>query len=194
MTTDGRKLHVERLAVMRLIPAAEAVSISARTAREWLVHFEEHGRQGLLDRSSRPTKTRTILDERLREAHQAAALSANAQAAHRRSRRAQRRHRLPATCAAGPVEPGVARFRLNPVCAISARAPGDFLQFNTKKLGRIVRPSHRVTGDRRDSADGAGWDLAHIAIDDHSRVGFVQMRTNERRDAAVHCLLAAVAH
>ena len=36
-------------------------------------------------------------------------------------------------------------------------APTDMLRIDTKKLGRIVRPSpsHRVTGNRRDSVDGA---------------------------------------
>ena len=47
------------------------------------------------------------------------------------------------------------------------------LHMDTKKLGRIERPSHRVTGNRCDSVDGAGWEFAHVAIDDHSRVGFV---------------------
>jgi transposase InsO family protein len=73
-------------------------------------------------------------------------------------------------------------------------APGELLHIDTKKLGRIVRPSHRVTGDRRDSVDGAGWEFAHVAIDDHSRVGFVQMRTDERKTSAVDFLKASVAH
>lgn len=29
--------------------------------------------------------------------------------------------------------------------------------------GRIVLPSHRVTGNRRDSVEGAGWEFAHVA-------------------------------
>ena len=65
---------------------------------------------------------------------------------------------------------------------------------DTKKLGRIVRPSHRVTGDRRDSVDGAGWEFAQVAIDDHSRAGFVQMHADERKGSAVAFLKAAVAH
>lgn len=73
-------------------------------------------------------------------------------------------------------------------------APRELLHVDTKKLGRIVRPSHRVTGDRRDSVDGAGWEFAHVAINDHSRVSFVQMHANERKDSAVNFLLAAVAH
>ena len=68
------------------------------------------------------------------------------------------------------------------------------LHIDTKKLGRILRPSHRVTGNRRDSVEGAGWEFAHVAIDDHSRAGFVQVYDDERKDSAVAFLKAAVAH
>ena len=71
---------------------------------------------------------------------------------------------------------------------------GAMLHMDTKKLGRIERPSHRVTGNRHDSVDGAGWEFAHVAIDDHSRVGFVQMHADEHRGSAVDFLQAAVAH
>jgi hypothetical protein len=33
--------------------------------------------------------------------------------------------------------------------------PGDLLHIDTKKLGRSERMGHRVTGDRRDTTDGA---------------------------------------
>lgn len=81
-----------------------------------------------------------------------------------------------------------------PVARYEREAPRELLHVDTKKLGRIVRPSHRVTGDRRDSVDGAGWEFAHVAINDHSRVSFVQMHANERKDSAVNFLLAAAAH
>jgi flagellar biosynthesis/type III secretory pathway M-ring protein FliF/YscJ len=55
------------------------------------------------------------------------------------------------------------------------------LHIDTKKLGRIVRPSHRVSGDRRDSVDVAGWEFAHVAIDDHSRAGLAQMHAQRAR-------------
>ena len=35
-------------------------------------------------------------------------------------------------------------------------APGQMLHIDTRKLGRIERPGHRVTGNRRDPVDGAG--------------------------------------
>lgn len=51
-----------------------------------------------------------------------------------------------------------------------------------------------MTGNRRDSVEGAGWEFAHVAIDDHSRAGFVQMHGDERKDSAVAFLRATVAH
>lgn len=50
---------------------------------------------------------------------------------------------------------------LDPAAAVvcyERALPGELLHMDTKKPGRIVRPSHRVTGDRRDSVEGAGWD------------------------------------
>ncbi|WP_077003538.1 IS481 family transposase, partial [Variovorax sp. KK3] len=193
LTFVGRKLLVERIAAMGLMPAAEAAGISARTARKWRKRFEEHGEQGLLDRSSRPAKTRTSLDETLCQRIEKL----------RRSRMPMRRiatvvGRSVATVCRLLARLGLASLKaLDPVPATvryEREAPGELLHIDTKKLGRIVRPSHRVTGDRRDSVDGAGWEFVHVAIDDHSRVSFVQMHANERKDSAVSFLLAAVAH
>ena len=52
---------------------------------------------------------------------------------------------------------------------------------------------HRVHGDKSSRSRGAGWEFAHVAIDDHSRAGFVQMHGDERKDSAVVLLKAAVA-
>ncbi|GAO73262.1 putative transposase [Comamonas sp. E6] len=64
-------------------------------------------------------------------------------------------------------------------------APGDRLHIDTRKLGRIVRPSHRVTGNRRDSVEGAGWEALFVAIDDHARIAFTAMHRDEKKHEAV---------
>ena len=192
-TFEGRKLLVERIAVMGLSPAAKAAGVSVRTARKWLTRFRQSGPDGLLDRSSRPNKTPTTVDEAL-------------------ARRIEqlRRARMPMRTIAAIVGRSVAtvsrvlaRLGLSSLKALDPAlpalryerdAPGELLHIDTKKLGRIVRPSHRVTGNRRDSVEGAGWEFAHVAIDDHSRAGFVQMYADERKDSAVAFLKAAVAH
>ena len=72
-----------------------------------------------------------------------------------------------------------------PVVRYERQTPGELLHMDTKKLARNVRPGHRVTGDLRDTVVGAGWEVAHVAIDDHSRVGFVQMYADETKLSAV---------
>lgn len=192
-TYAGRKLLIERIGVIGLMPAAEAAGISVRTARKWLKRFEAQGEAGLLDRSSRPARTRSTVDAELRA----------------RIERL-RRSRMPMHTIARVVGRSVATISrvlgalglsslkalepAAPVMRYERSVPGEMLHLDTKKLGRIVRPSHRVTGNRRDSVDGAGWEVAHVAIDDHSRAGFVQMHADEKKTSAVEFLKAAVAH
>lgn len=192
-TFAGRKLLIERIRVVGLMPAAEAAGISARTARKWHQRFEESGDAGLQDRSSRPTRTRTTVDDELRA----------------RIERL-RRGRMPMRAIAGIVGRSVATISrvlatlglsslkaldpIKPIVRYEREAPGELLHMDTKKLGCIERPSHRITGNRRDASRGAGWEVAHVAIDDHSRAGFVQMHADERKDSAVAFLKASVAH
>ena len=49
------------------------------------------------------------------------------------------------------------------------------LHFDIKRLVRIQRPSHRVTGDRRDGVKGSGAEFLHLAIDDPTRAAFTAM-------------------
>ena len=72
--------------------------------------------------------------------------------------------------------------------------PGELLHLDTKKLGRIEQPGHRVTGDRRDHVRGAGWECLHVCIDDHSRFSHPAVRADERQHTAVAFLEAVVAH
>ena len=44
-------------------------------------------------------------------------------------------------------------------------APGVLLHLDTKKLARFQRPGHRVTGDRRRSSPGAGYEAVYAAVD-----------------------------
>jgi transposase InsO family protein len=69
--------------------------------------------------------------------------------------------------------------------ATSAPAPGELIHVDIKKLGRILKPGHRVTGDRRGQAKGkAGWQYLFVAIDDHSRLGFASVYPDETSDSS----------
>lgn len=192
-TFEGRKLLMARIEQIGLIPAAEAAGISARTARKWLARFRSEGQAGLWDRRSRPRKTRASWDTCLLE-----------RVCSLRHRRLPMRlialtvGRSLATICRWLARAGLSSLKALDPAAPAVRyehaAPGDLLHLDTKKLGRIERPAHRVTGDRRDSVEGAGWEFAHVAIDDHSRVGFVHMYPDERKGSAVAFLRAAVDH
>lgn len=193
LTFEGRKLLIERIAVLGLTAAAQACGISKRTARKWQRRFEDQGHDGLYDHSSRPRRTRSTIDTELAQRMEQL----------RRARMPVRRiasvvGRSVATVSRFLAGLGLSSLRAleprEPVLRYERQAPGELLHMDTKKLGRIVRPGHRVTGDPRDSVAGAGWEFAHVAIDDHSRAGFVQMHSDERKGSAVDFLKAAVAH
>jgi transposase InsO family protein len=63
--------------------------------------------------------------------------------------------------------------------------PGDLIHVDIKKLGRILKPGHRVTGDRRGQPKGkAGWQYLFVAVDDCSRLGFAAVHGDETSDSA----------
>jgi len=175
------------------IAAAAAHGVSAPTARKWLGRYLSSGVPALVDASSRPAVSPRSIDpgkalaivelrqRRLTQARIAAALGVSKSTVSRVLVRAG----LSRLADLQPVEP-VVRYEHD--------APGDMLHIDTKKLGRIVRPSHRVTGNRRDSVDGAGWEVLFVAIDDHARIAFTDMHADEKIPNAVQFLRNAQAY
>ncbi len=92
------------------------------------------------------------------------------------------------------------RGRLGPIVApeppnrYERRHPGELLHIDIKKLGRIERPGHAVHGDRRTRARGAGWEFVHVAIDDATRLAYVEVLADETKQSVVGFLERAVAH
>lgn len=194
--TFARRIElVHDMTALDLGPAkvAEAHGVSLPTARKWLGRFLAEGEQGLADRSSRPrrsprsicpNKAMAIVElrkRRLTQARIAGSLGVSESTVSRVLARAG----LSKLSDLEPVEP-VRRYE--------HAAPGQLLHIDTKKLGRIERPGHRVTRNRRDTVEGAGWEFLFVAIDDHSRVGFTDMYANESKEAATQFLRNAVAY
>ena len=74
------------------------------------------------------------------------------------------------------------------------RHPGELLHIDVMKLGRIGRPGHRVSGDRRRRSRGVGWEFVHICVDDATRLAYVEVLDDERATTAVGFLRRSVAH
>lgn len=94
------------------------------------------------------------------------------------------------------------RLRLNkakmldpqpPVVRYEHAAPGDLLHIDIRKLARIVKPGHGITGNPRDETRGAGWEFLYVAIDDRSRIAFTTMMPDEKAASSAAFLRDAVA-
>lgn len=72
------------------------------------------------------------------------------------------------------------------------KSPGELVHMDMKKLHRFDKPGHRVTGDRTQNTPRAGTQALHVAIDDHSRVGFSLLLADETATSACAFLMAAL--
>jgi transposase InsO family protein len=191
--------HSRRLAMQRLeqgwtlARAAEAARVSVRTVSKWRCRYRVEGELGLFDRSSAPTRVpRRTAEERV----QAIALL-------RRQRLAAwqiaERLQMPLST----VSTVLARIGLGRLSALEPaeppnryqrERPGELVHIDVKKLGRIGRPGHRVNGDRRTRTRGIGWEYVHVAVDDATRLAYIEVLEDEKAVTAVAFLRRAVAH
>lgn len=190
-TTPRSREDIVRLVVeegQTLKAAAAAFSVCPKTVRKWVARYRSAGTPGLQDRSSRPAHSpRRTAAARHQEVWRwreqgltYAEISEHTGLSEATLSRILRGHRP------GPPPPPILRYE---------RAhPGELLHLDTKKLGRIEQPGHRVTGDRRDHVRGAGWECLHVCIDDHSRFSHATVRPDERKHTAVDFLEQVVAH
>ena len=172
--------------------AAEAAGLSARTAYKWLQRYKAEGLGGLGDRSSRPRRSpgrtprarrRRVVDLR-RQRMSGAEIAARLDLAPATVARILRSKGLSRLKALEPTEPP-RRYE--------KQHPGELLHLDIKKLGRIRGVGHRITGDKSRRSRGIGWDFVHVAIDDASRLAYVEILPDERQDTAVGFLVRAVA-
>jgi len=173
--------------------AAAAFGVCERTARRWLARYQIEGKNGLLDRSSRPT-----CSPRQTPPSQVAAvislrklrmpgfqIARQTRLSRATVSRILRRHQLHKLSMLEPPPP-VRRYQ--------RLYPGELIHTDIKKLGRILRPGHRVTKNPRDHIRGAGWEFVHVAIDDASRVAFAKIMPDESAKSAIVFLQAALAY
>jgi transposase InsO family protein len=188
----SRALLVTRVREQRwtVSEAARAAGISRTTAHKWLARWSEY--RDLRDRASRPHRTpgRTprmwedmiVLLRRTRMTGPTIARELKLPAAT--VARVLQRHRLSRL---RDLEPRVFVERYQ------HRRPGDLVHLDVKKLGRIERPGHRVNGDRTTRTRGAGWEYVHVAIDDATRVAYVEMLRDETSASTSAFLRRAIA-
>ena len=150
--------------------AAEALGVSVRTVAKWLAR----DRTALADRSSRPHRQ----PRRVSDSLEAAIV------ALRRTRATAWQISTALRIPRSTVTRVLARVGLNRVALVEPREPvqryvwphvGDLLHIDLKRLGRVVGIGHRIHGDRRRRSRKAGWEFLHVAIDDATRLTYVEV-------------------
>jgi transposase InsO family protein len=190
----SRRLLADRVLVegWSLAAAAEAAGVSERTAWKWVDRFRREGEAGLEDRSSTPVSvpSRTPAERErlilaLRELRFTSPEIAETLGMPLSTVGAVLvRHGLGKLPRLGPDEPANSYERPR---------PGELVHIDVKKLGKIGRPGHRVHGDRRAQVRGIGWEFVHVAVDDATRLAYVEVLDDEKGATAAGFLRRAIA-
>jgi len=197
---NSRRLIVDRVvAGWSLAEAAEAAGVSDRTAAKWLARWRAEGESGLVDRSSAPRRV----------AGRTPALREEAIVALRRLRMTAAEIAELLSMALSTVSAVLRRAGLGKLSRLEPpeppnryeySRPGGMLHVDIKKLGRILSPGHRMTGDRRSRKTvgpkrlgAAGWEFVHVCVDDATRLAYVEVLADERGETAAGFLRRAVA-
>ena len=194
----GRVLIVRRVCEQgwTLAAAAEAAGVSVRTVSKWLRRYRSEGEQGLLDRSSAPVSVpHRTLEERV-----------EAIACLRRLRLTGAEIAEALSMPLSTVSAVLSRIGLGKLSRLEPpeppnryerRDPGELLHIDVKRLARIdphgrhlrddpAKPSLRRRGRRR-----VGWEYVHIAIDDATRLAYIEVLNDEKATTAVAFLTRA---
>jgi transposase InsO family protein len=182
LNPKGRQLLVDRVRDgWTITKAADAAGISRQSGSKWIGRFRQEGDAGLWDRSSAVH-------------HQARAHPASLveQVCARRLELRAGPHVLGwesglarSTVYAFLRRHGLGRLdRLEPkppVVRYERERPGELVHLDTKMLGRIgPGGGHRVHGRQAgDRHRALGWNRVHIAIDDHTRLAYVEELPDE---------------
>ena len=183
--TYARRLELARCAVQPQADQsvlARMFGVSRQTVRKWLQRYQTEGRAGLSDRPSRPHHSPRRLPR-----HQRRQIARQRRRHWSSVRIAQHYQLALSTVVHVQRQLGLARLdRLEPprpIVRYEHARPGALVHLDSKKLARIVRVGHRIHGDRRGSKGcGVGWEAVHVAVDDCTRLAYVEVL--EREDGA----------
>ena len=206
LSVKGRELLVDRVEVegWSLTQAAAAAGVSDRTARKWLERYRREGQGGLLDRSSAPATVPNRTEERRIEA--IAALRRLRMTAAEIAEVLSMAHSTVSGILTKIGMGKLGRLGLEPAQRYERERPGELIHIDVKKLGRIQEGAgKRVTGikrnprRRRRDGDGhdrgiIGWEYVHVAIDDATRLAYVEVLDDEKAVTAIGFLRRAIEH
>jgi transposase InsO family protein len=197
LTPKGREDMVRAMVDNGLSKAAAArkFNTTAKTVAKWVERFHALGVDGLKDRSSKPLSspsqtplaTCAAVEVLRRERHTQAHIAGTMGLSVATVSRILKARGLSLLSALEPQQPRPRYERAT---------PGEIIHIDIKKLGRFNRVGHRITGDRtgQSNSRGVGWEYAHVAIDDHSRVATANIFPDQKKKSAIAFLKATVSY
>ncbi|MEJ8653010.1 IS481 family transposase [Streptomyces sp. MS1.AVA.3] len=198
LTVFGRRLLVDRVRSGRPVAhVAAEMGVSRITAHKWVRRWRTEGEAGLHDRSSRPRTTphrtaartesqvcRLRQDRKLGPARIGPILGLPTSTVHR----ILTRHGLSRLAFIDrPTGQIIRRYE--------RQRPGELVHVDVKKLGRIPDGGgHKALGrDAGRPIRGMGFDYLHSAVDDHSRLAYTEIHTDEKVATCADFLTRAAA-
>lgn len=208
LTVHARRLIVERrLAGWPAARIAEQLGVSRATVHKWVRRHRLEGDTGLRDRPSRPhhSPTRTsaqtearILELRHQRRRGPVFLAGELGLVASTIGRVLRRHHIPSLSATDPITGAPVRRRHSGIRYERDR-PGELVHIDVKKLGRVPDGGgwrlhgRDATIAHRHKTVPIGYDFLHVAVDDHTRLAFVEAHHDERDATAAGFLHRATA-
>ncbi len=198
--TPAGRLRLAQLVVDRgwtLARAAERWNCSISTAKRWADRYREHGRDGMVDRSSRPKSSprrtptrveRRVIGLRVSRRWGPARIAYRLRLAVSTVHKILTRYGCPPLAWTDPATGVRIKWTRKKANSYVHDAPGDLVHVDIKKLGRIPdgggwRFLGRAEGKRRKSRPVGYWYI-HNAVDDCSRLGYSELLEDERKETA----------
>jgi transposase InsO family protein len=191
LTVYARLLIVERSrAGWPQARIAEQLGVSRGTVSKWIDRYEAEGLDGLEDRSSRPhlspRRTSAEVEAQVLElrdgSHRGAVfLAGELGLVASTVGRILARHQVPALASIDAVTGAPVRQRRGGP-RYERRRPGELLHVDVKKLGRVPDGGGWRLHGRSEAVRGRGngYDYLHVAVDDHSRIAYIEALPDER--------------
>jgi transposase len=168
-----------------IVAASRAAGVHRHTVSKWVRRFQAEGPGGLQNRSTRPHRI---------PRHVPAELVGRIEDL-RRQRLGSHRIAWMLGMARSTVYKVLRRLGLSRLSRLEPRpapnryewpAPGDLLHLDTKKLGRIGSSTGwRFDRSQKGRSTRLGWVVVHVAIDDHSRLAYVEELPDEAPETTV---------
>lgn len=211
LNVHGRRLLIERIIGdgRPVAHVAKELGVSRQCAHRWVNRWRAEGEVGLVDRSSRPhwcpRRTPAAVEQAVlarRRTHREGpdVIGPVLGVPARTVGAILVRHRVPRLAECDPLTGEVIRASKTTAVRYERDTPGDLVHMDVKKIGRIPDGGGWKAHGRQMGSTGAkkrariGFDYVHSLVDDHSRLAYSEILTDEKGPTCAGFLTRAAAY